>query len=174
MTFNSSIHHRASTRFHGWDYSAEGKYYVTICTEGRECLLGKITEGKILLNAFGRFADAALQWLPKQYPYVILDTYAIMPNHLHAILCISNEGGSRTAPTTPQKSLGRLVGAFKTVSTKWMNLMRNTPGKPIWQRNYHDRIIRDDGELDRIRRYIQENPARWSAKAAAPFANGAI
>lgn len=163
------IHHRRSIRLCGHDYAAMGTYFVTICTIERECLLSKIVNGKAALNAYGRCADTALLWLPKQYPFVELDAYVVMPNHLHAILRIS-PGGSRTAP---QKSLGRLVGAFKTVSTKWMNVIRDTPGEAVWQRNYYDRIIRTDEELQNVRRYIVENPSRWSAKAGAPFANGA-
>ena len=169
----SRIHHRASTRLQSLDYAATGMYFVTVCTLGKECILGEIVDGQVILNGFGRFTETALQWLPKQYPYVTLDTYVIMPNHLHAIICITDPGGSRTAPAK-RKPLGRLVGAFKTVSTKWINVMRDRPGVPIWQRNYHDRVIRDDDELHRIRRYISENPSRWAAKMTAPFANGAL
>ena len=89
-----------------------------------------------------------------------------MPNHLHAILIISREtdrrGGSRTAPTEGHnKPLGRLIGAFKTVSTKRINEMNNTPGRPFWQRNYYEHVIRNGEEYDRIRRYILENPSNW-------------
>ena len=176
------IHHRKSTRLPNRNYAADGMYFVTICTIERECLLGKILNGKMILNEFGRFAEAALTWIPKQYTYVKLDAHVVMPNHVHAILCLSDEGhcedaarrgGSRTAPTTthipsrPRKSLGRLVGVFKTVSTKWINVMRDAPGEPIWQRNYHDRIIRNADELYRVRQYIAENPQKWSEKDMA-------
>jgi hypothetical protein len=118
-----------------------------------------------------------------------LDEWVLMPNHFHGIIVIhdvcdvvsgwdglccrggSRGGGSRTAPTTPvamadaipvkQKPLGRLVGAFKTVSTKHINQIRGTPGLPVWQRNYYEHVIRNDASLNRIRRYILENPSRW-------------
>ena len=166
------IHHRKSLRLKGYDYSGPGLYYVTICVAGRECLLGDVVDGRVVPNAFGRFAETALLWLTKQYPYVEIDTYVIMPNHLHVIVCI-REGGSRgrgdsrIAPTAAtqtslaRKSLGRLIGAFKTVSTKWINLLRNAPAERFWQRNYHERIIRSGEDLERIRTYIHENPRNW-------------
>jgi REP element-mobilizing transposase RayT len=91
----------------------------------------------------------------------------VMPNHFHGILMIDvgGRGGSRTAPTTDsikRKPLGQLVGAFKTVSAKQINILRNSPGLPVWQRGYYDRIIRDEREMDRIQRYIESNPSRWA------------
>ena len=78
-------------------------------------------------------------------------------------------GGSRTAPTViastapmvKRKPLGRLIGAFKTVSTKRINEYRGTPGVVVWQRNYYEHIIRDERSLNRIREYIAANPLRW-------------
>jgi putative transposase len=60
------------------------------------------------------------------------------------------------------KTLGRLIGAFKTVSTKRINELRTPPGLRIWQRNYHERIIRDQDEMNRIREYVKTNPRRWN------------
>jgi putative transposase len=79
-------------------------------------------------------------------------------------------GGSRTAPTfahnpaptVKPKSVGRLIGAFKTVSTKQINQIRNTPGISVWQRNYYEHIIRDEQSLENIRNYITRNPAKWA------------
>ena len=101
-----------------------------------------------------------------------------MPNHLHGIIAIDviGRGGSRTAPTTDMdepKPLGRLVGSFKTVSTKQINILRGTPSTLLWQRNYYERIIRDDDELDRIRCYIEDNPAMWEMDRENPEAQTA-
>ncbi len=77
---------------------------------------------------------------------------------------VDGKGGSRAAPTdatTKRKPLGQLIGAFKTVSTKHINLQRQTPGEVLWQRNYYEHIIRDESDLDRIRFYIENNPSRW-------------
>ncbi|MCD4652748.1 transposase, partial [bacterium] len=109
-------------------------------------------EGEIINNTW--------KWLRKQYEYVDLDQFIIMPNHIHGIICI-RRGGSRTAPTRKRKPLGRLIGAFKTVSTKQINLIRQTSGNQFWQRNYYEHIIRDEDDLARIREYIINNPAQW-------------
>lgn len=105
-----------------------------------------------------------------------------MPNHFHGIMVLTDtspKGGSRTAPTLTRndviltdknlpinpelkhKSLGRLIGTFKTVSTKQINLIRNTPGTKIWQRNYYEHIIRNEKSLNIIRQYIINNPLSW-------------
>jgi REP element-mobilizing transposase RayT len=80
------------------------------------------------------------------------------------------EGGSRTAPTKhiKRKPLGRIIGAFKTMSTKRINLLLNTPAKQFWQRGYYDRIIRNREELDHIRKYISENPHKWELDEYLP------
>ena len=80
-------------------------------------------------------------------------------------------GGSRTAPTGRRKPLGRLIGAFKTVSTKRINEKHQTPGDRLWQRNYYERIVRNTDELNRIRRYIIDNPAQWDRDRNNPHAH---
>ena len=92
-----------------------------------------------------------------------------MPNHLHGIIVIANQpsGGSRTAPT-PRKPLGRLVGAFKTVTTRQFNATEGTPGQPLWQRNFYERVIRNADELDRVGEYIVANPLLWETDRENP------
>jgi len=117
----------------------------------------------IQLYQYGRIVEKSWKWLSQQYSYVHLDEYVVMPNHLHGIIIVSR-GGSRTAQTgnTPKyKPLSRLVGAFKTVSTKQVNIIRSTPGRKLWQRNYYEHIIRNEEELNHIRQYIAENPINW-------------
>jgi REP element-mobilizing transposase RayT len=87
---------------------------------------------------------------------------------------VVGRGGSRTAPTAPAKPLGRLIGAFKTVSTKAVNGLRETPGAPLWQRDFYDHIVRDARDLDRIRAYIDGNPGRWADDADNPARPAAI
>jgi putative transposase len=165
-------YHRRSIRLPEYDYSEEGAYYVTICVQDRLCLLGKIADGKMELSQFGRIIDECWQWLFKRYSYLHCDAYVIMPNHLHAIMMITDQtcrGGSRTAPTEcrqddvdrKRKPLGRLIGAFKTVSTKQINVLRKTPGQVFWQRNYYEHVIRNDKSGGKIRQYIYENPLFW-------------
>ncbi|MBI4773737.1 MAG: transposase [Deltaproteobacteria bacterium] len=163
-------HNRRSIRLHGYDYSRAGVYFVTICAWNRECLFGDAVDGKPILNDFGLKVAESWEWLATRHGYVDLDERVIMPNHLHGVIVITDvlEGGSRTAPTKNRKPIGRLVGAFKTVSTKRINDLRGTPSAKIGQSNYYEHIIRNDDELNRIREYIANNPAQWDVDRENP------
>jgi REP element-mobilizing transposase RayT len=134
------------------------------------------------LNIYGKIAETSWQWLSQTYDYVESDELIIMPNHLHGIIFISPDniistdcrGGSRTAPTGERKikPIGRLIGAFKTISTKQINFNRKTSGVPFWQRNFYEHVIRDDHALNRIREYITTNPLRWDLDRENPQAQG--
>jgi len=164
MKFDPYIHHRHSIRLKGYDYSQAGAYFVTIVAWQREMLFGEIVDGVMKLNDFGKIVSEKWQWLETQYEYVELGAWVIMPNHHYGILVIHDDGrgGSRSAPTPiKHKPLGGLIGAFKTVSTKQINLLRDTEGQVVWQRNYYEHIIRDEPEMDKTTRYIESNPLRW-------------
>ncbi|MGK7952752.1 MAG: transposase [Xenococcaceae cyanobacterium] len=188
MKYYPEKHHRRSIRLPGYDYSQTGFYFVTICCYQRQCLFGDIVDGFMRLNQYGEIVAETYQWLSQRYPYLILDEWIIMPNHFHGIMVITDQprrGSSRTAPTgyvaptltrndivltdknlpinpeLKRKPLGRLIGAFKTVSTKQINLIRNSPGTPVWQRNYYEHIIRNEELLNKIREYIINNPVSW-------------
>jgi REP element-mobilizing transposase RayT len=168
MKNNPRLRHRRSIRLKGYDYSKAGAYFVSICVQKRECLLGDIVNDEMVLNDVGRVVSDSWTWLGTQYDHVELDEYMIMPNHLHGVVIIQSWGGSRTAlpssqtaPTSNLKSLGRIIGAFKTVSTKHINEMRRTPSVRLWQRNYYEHIVRDENELMRIREYMENNPLKW-------------
>ncbi|NJN56725.1 MAG: transposase [Leptolyngbyaceae cyanobacterium SL_5_9] len=173
MKYNLDKHHRRSIRLQGYDYSSPGAYFITVCTHQRECLFGEITDGEMRLNELGQIAANVYLWLAMQYSYVHLDAWVVMPNHLHGILVLTDpcRGVSRNAPTedaTTRKSLGRLIGAFKTVSTKRINLMRDTSGSVVWQRNYYEHIIRNEKSLHYIRQYIHHNPVSWQQDQLHP------
>ena len=163
----SKILHRRTIRLPGFDYSQPGAYFVTVCTKDGRSLFGQVEDEEMRLNLFGVIAADSWAWLSAQYSYVSIDEYVVMPNHLHGVAAITDarlhkgRGGSRTAPTVKRKTLGRLVGAFKTVSTKKINQLRRTPGQPVWQRNYYEHVVRDDDEMNRVREYILGNPATW-------------
>lgn len=171
--YDPDHHRRRSIRLKGYDYTTAGAYFITICTRQRECLFGTIEDGEMGLNQFGQIVADTYLWLASQYLHVHLDQWVVMPNHLHGIIVLTDyprKGDSRIAPTPEiaptldmanRKSLGRLIGAFKTVSTKQINLIRDTPGTRVWQRNYYEHIIRDDRALQHIRQYIQNNPLSW-------------
>ena len=179
MPYDPEIHHRRSIRLRGYDYSQPGSYYVPLCTQGKEHLFGQIVEGEMHPNERGDCVARCWKWLAQQYLYIDLDEWTVMPNHLHGIIVITDgtgasrnaptetcgivgRGGSRTAPTK-RKPLGRLVGAFKTVSTDYINQLRGTPTRPLWQRDFYDHIIRNEDELNKIREYIRTNPLRWAS-----------
>ena len=175
-----AVHHRRSIRLKGYDYAQTGAYFVTLVTPGRECFFGDVVNDEMQLNDAGQIIAAAWEWLADQYPHVELDEWVVMPNHLHGIIIIvdddgrggsrSAQGDSRIAPTPKRKPLGRLIGAFKTVSSKRINELRDTPGLPVWQRNYFEHIIRNERELDRVREYIANNPLKWALDSEHPDA----
>ncbi|MFZ1693083.1 MAG: hypothetical protein WAT74_07815, partial [Flavobacteriales bacterium] len=183
----------------GYDYAAEGAYFVTINTHDRSHLFGNIVAdangARINLSAHGQIVQDCWDFIPDHFPNVHLDTFQIMPDHIHAIVVILNGNGDPTDPIIDRpsssmalrfvpgagagrgsastlrgerrpngvapRSLGAIVGSFKSAVTKRINLLRGTPGALVWQHNYHDRIIRDAAEHDRIAAYIADNPAKW-------------
>ncbi len=181
-------HHRRSIRLKGYDYTQAGAYFVTLCVQNHQCIFGHIEDGEMDFNDMGTIVSDAWEWLARQYDHVDLDAYTVMPNHLHGIIVLSDpgKGGSRTAPTTAhrkytldgkiapmrRKPLGRLIGACKTISTKRINLLRQTPGVSVWQRNYWEHVIRNENALDDVRRYIIQNPQRWALDRFNPNATG--
>jgi len=127
---------------------------------------------KMILSDCGTIVRDTWFDLPSHYPNVVLDEYVIMPNHFHGILFLSTEGKSTVgAGYKPAQNsfsgrnkisgLSEVVRNFKTFSARHINRMRETPGVAFWQRNYFERIIRDDDELNRIRQYILDNPQNW-------------
>jgi len=171
MKYNPDHHHRRSVRLTEYDYATVGAYSVTICAYGRECLFGKIIRGQMRLNDVGRIIQEEWQRTPQLRPNVKLDTFITMPNHFHGIVVIteSRRGVLQYAPTigqnpgfrSPSQTLGAIVRGFKSAATRRVNLLHNTPGSRLWQRNYYEHIIRDEKDLSEIRRYISLNPRLW-------------
>ena len=170
MNLNPQAHHRRSIRLRGYDYAQPGAYFVTICTQGRECLFGDIVNGEMGLTAYGRVVRESWYYLPNHYGYVELDEFVIMPNHVHVIITITGDtgvavgAGLKPAPTMSAKPHGlpEIVRGFKTFSSRRINQMRAKPGQPVWQRNYHEHVIRGERDLDHIRQYIRDNPTQWA------------
>jgi len=158
MRFDLDRQHRRSIRFPGNDYSRLDLYFVTICTHGRECILGEVENGEMRLTYAGRTVQWAWDALPKHYLHTRLDAFIVMPNHVHGVLKLEEQdpGSSR------RHALGEVVRALKSFSARRINRRQGTPGAPIWQRNYYERIVRDENELENVRRYIADNPAKWA------------
>lgn len=153
---------RSRNRLKGYDYSQSNYYYVTICTDSRKEWFGEIENNRMILNDHGQIVKQQWQWLAKQYSYIELDEYVLMPNHIHGIIIINNQiSNIRQVATCPYvvKSLSSLIGAFKTTSSKLIH--QNGLPDFTWQRSFHDHVIRNDKSLDNVREYIKNNPAIW-------------
>jgi putative transposase len=178
MTYNPDIHRRRSIRLKGFDYSQAGAYFVTICTRERELLFAHEDYQAIVHDEWLRTAVVR--------PYIQLDEFTCMPNHIHGIihivepcrgeamprpdLALNKRATHRVAPTRDMRSdsLGAIIGQFKSVTTKRINQLRGTTGLPAWQRNYYEHIIRREDELHRIRQYIRDNPLNWDTDEENP------
>jgi len=141
---------------------------VTICTYQRTCTLGDVVEDTMHMGALGQSAASTWEWLAQQYAHIELDEFVIMPNHIHGLIMIQNGRDTRPGQPAQYKSLGRLVGAFKTVSTRRINLLRGTPQSPVWQRGFYEHVVRTSDSLERIRAYISTNPLRWALDPENP------
>ncbi len=147
---------RRRNRLRNFDYTSSGAYFVTVCTAERTPLLARIEDGCLRLTPEGTAVAAAWQWLGTRHCHAVqLDAWVVMPDHVHGVLCLT---GNAPMP------LGRYIAAFKGISTRLANVLRATPGAPLWQRSYHDTVVRDEHHLAHIRQYIAENPARWLAR----------
>jgi putative transposase len=173
MKYDPNKHHRRSIRLKHYDYASLGAYFVTICTYNRQCLFGQITDGKMVLNDAGREVEHCWNEIPAHFPHVALDEFVVMPNHVHGIIVITV--GVRHAvplpnPVQPKSehfqkpiagSIPTIIRSFKSAVTKRINQTRKTPGVTLWQRNYYERIIRNENEMNTIRQYIINNPLNW-------------
>jgi putative transposase len=134
-----------------WDYQGPGAYFLTVCTWRRRRILSGIARGKVLLSVEGRIVAECWLAIPSHFPGVVLDSHVIMPDHLHAILVLRDRS----------VRIGQIVNLFKGATTRRIGERWGLSCPRVWQRGFHDRIIRDDVALRTIRRYIDANPWRW-------------
>ena len=179
MKYNREKHHRRSMRLKGYDYSSPCAYFITICAWNRECMLGEIIDGKMKLNDYGQAVQQEWMHTGDIRPNVELDEFIVMPNHFHGILVINHRmnelrrGVLQYAPTdivlrSPSQTIGAIIRGFKSSVTKSINISRDTPGMPVWQRNYFERVIRNEKELYGIRGYIRFNSVQWDMDEENP------
>ncbi len=164
MTYNPKIHHRRSIRIKDYDYSSGHAYYITICTQDRLCVLGDVKDGIIELNSNGRTVKDTLKNLPSRYPGSSLESYVIMPNHVHFIIQL--RGAIRESPlqgmnARRQMTLPKTIGFLKMNTAKAINKMRGTSGGKVWQKDYFEHIIRNEKSYGEITEYIYNNPYLW-------------
>ncbi len=161
MNMENELPKRKPTRLKNFDYNSTGAYFITICTENRRQILSRIVGGDVLdapkieLLQYGIIADKYLNQLNDFYCGIRIDKYVIMPDHIHIMLFVIDNGASRTSPPTKQhSSVSRFVSTFKRFCNKEY-------GANIWQRNFNDHVIRNRQDYEEHLRYIYENPMRW-------------
>jgi putative transposase len=151
---------RKRLRLENYDYSNPDLYFITICTYKRINHFGDVFDGKMIPNETGNIVIKQWEWLSKQYNYIFLDEYSILPNHFHGIIAIidsKRNGHDRSLQKI--KSVSSLIGAFKTTSSKEIHLKTDVNFK--WQKSFYDRVIRNENELKNIQAYIHYNPLKW-------------
>jgi putative transposase len=151
---------RKSTRLKEYDYSQFGFYFITICLKERKEFFSKVIDGKIILTEFGKIVEDILIELPKYYN-IEIDSYIIMPDHIHIIIVVDNDPTREKNISTKIKTLSDVIGKFKSYSTKRIRTQLKGTQDFNWQKSFYDRIIRSEKELYQIRKYIEENPLRW-------------
>ena len=154
---------RASIRWKYHDYSVPGYYFITLCSYQRKCSFGEIRNGCILPTETGR--NILAQWcsLQNRYTRVLCDEAVLMPNHFHGLLYF-NYALSSECPLT----LGVVVASLKAHVTREARSKSGDSALQIWQRNYWDRYVRNERELDEIRTYIRNNPLQWELDRLNP------
>lgn len=184
MTSGEPPRRRKSLRLASWDYRWAGAYFVTIVTRGRAPLFGAVVDGAMRVNGYGDTAARCWEDIPAHFPHTVADVAIVMPNHVHGIIIIADNPPSLTKPVVgahhdtplphaqhndtplpihaPAGSLGVIMRMYKGSVARQINQSRGTPGAGVWQRNYYERVIRNDRELTAIRGYILHNPARWN------------
>jgi REP element-mobilizing transposase RayT len=155
---------RRSLRLEGFDYASDAGYVVTICSHHRRPLFDSVRDCTVVLSLLGRIVRE--EWLrtPEMRPAVLLDEFIIMPNHLHGILILNNSHGGRrgaVGASGPGRTLSAIIRGFKSACSARVRRERLPIALPIWQIGFFDRIIRDDEELQKFRRYIASNPEQW-------------
>lgn len=186
---------RRSIRLRDYDYREAGAYFVTICTQDRSNVFGTIIDGAVRLNPIGDIVGTYWESLPSHFPSIELDAWVVMPNHLHGIVVLSEPNCTATLPLrravgTQSGSLGAIIQNFKSVTSRRIKAAARCAAETsadlrgvlaagsvadyshqrstIWQRNYYEHIIRSEADLDRIREYIADNPARWETDGNNP------
>ena len=173
MNYDPNLHHRRSIRLKGYDYTQPGAYFVTIVSDQRKELFGKVINDEMRLSSLGEIIHA--EWLRsigiRKEIQLHADEFVIMPNHIHGIVWIATVGADgirpieECAPTNlstnrSSRSLGGFIAGFKASVTSRARRELNITN--IWQRNYYEHIVRNEGELQKIWDYIDSNPRNWS------------
>lgn len=154
-----------SARLQGYDYGLSGAYFVTICTKNRIHYFGEIVETdyhpSLRATTIGKIAHEYWSEIPNHFPFVMLDEFVIMPDHVHGILIFNKPDKHDWQPNvfgSQSRNLGSVIRGFKASVKRYAN---ENGIQFEWLARYYDRVVRDEDELNRIRNYIKNNPAKW-------------
>lgn len=163
MGHDPNIHHRRSVRLAGYDYAGAGAYFVTICVHRKRPAFDRIINGEMQLHPYGKIVVKCWEETEAHFSTCFTDEFVVMPNHFHGILFL--DGANATSQSarfaaSQRGSLATIINHFKGAATRRIRALRADEVR-VWQRGFHERIIRDEKELDAIRRYIIENSLNW-------------
>ena len=150
---------RKHPRMNHYDYSTAGAYFITVCTQNRQCLLSRIVgrglaPAEIQYTAYGQIAQEQLLMLEQRYPSLKINQYVIMPNHIHAILLLEETAGDSQRPTIMD-----VVCEYKSLTTRECKKVR--PVDKLFQTSFYEHVIRGCEDYDEIAEYIVNNPKQW-------------
>jgi len=149
---------RKKNRLQNYHYGKNDAYFVTICTKDKQKNLCDIVgDGSPVPKPIGTIIHTVTKQISVKYPSVHVDKYVIMPNHIHLLLSVKNDGTGNPSPT-----VGTVVAWYKYSITKQANQQFGTSGSKVFQRSYHDHIIRNQKDYDEIWEYIENNPRKWA------------
>ena len=161
----------ASARWAGYDYGQSGMYFVTICTQNRIRYFGEIIlptgnwdSAELYPSSQAQIVQACWLQIPSRFPFVSLDAFVVMPDHIHGLL-LFNKPDEQTPPLNYQNTFGpqrdNLAAVIRGVKSGVSALAKQDGLAFGWQSRYHDRVVRNDAELRKTQHYIANNPARW-------------
>ena len=150
---------RKALRLDGYDYSAQGVYFLTLCTQHRRCILSRVGRDDlgapcVCLTAAGCIVDRYIRSISAAYPHIVVDQYIIMPNHVHLLLTVLHNDGA-PGSSRPTALIPRVVAALKRFTNREASCK-------LWQTSYYDHIIRDEADYTARYNYILDNPRRWA------------
>lgn len=168
---------RKENRLKDFDYNQSGAYFITICTQGRKHILCDVVgDGFPVPKDPGKIAEAHIQQIPVKFPGISVDTYVIMPDHIHMLLRVNDVGEAFRLPQdnkagtnegdfngtgNPSPTIGNVIGWYKYQVTKQINLLAAASGVKVFQRSYYDHVIRNQADYNEIWEYIENNPQKW-------------
>ena len=157
---------RKQIRLKSYDYSTPGAYFITICTHEKKCILADIVpvgEGlappETRLSALGKIVNEQILSLSVRYPNISVDKYVIMPNHVHLLISLTD--GESPGGASPSPTVIDVVRTMKSISA--LQCSKRFAVKPLWQRSFHEHVIRNDNDYHEIWNYIDTNPAKWTS-----------